>query len=130
MWKDEDGSPRLGRTALDLGVRYPGDVEVGENGDVGPNGGGMSVSPSWRLLPSHRIPRRLRDQVGKARGPDEAACFRFGDGPFEVGGFADGLVLTPDSPRHAVVEPASPMPLANFEAALAATRADWIIDES
>ncbi len=66
----------------------------------------------------------------KARGSDDAACFRFGDGPFEAGAFADGLVLSPDSPRHAVVEPASRMPLADFEAALAATRAGWIIDEA
>lgn len=130
MWKEEDGLPRIGRTALDLGARHPGDVEVDEHGDVRPNGGGMSVAPSWRLLPPHRVPARLRDRARGARGPDGAACFGFGAGAFRAGEFADGLNLAPDSSRHGVVEPAAVMSLAIYEKALAATRPLWIIDES
>ena len=42
----------------------------------------------------------------------------------------EGLELLPDSPTHGVVRPIDVVPLKQYEAALAATRADWRIEET
>lgn len=130
MRKDEDGLPSLGRSSGDLGVRPGIDVDVDHQGRVLTNGKGMSVSPSWRDLSMHRIPKPLRHWVPGARGSNNAYCFRRGEGPFEPGVFAEALILQPDSPTHGVIAPAELTPLDNYEAALAATRSDWIVDET
>jgi len=36
------------------------DIGIDAEGMVEPGTSGMSVAPAWRLLPTHRIPRRLR----------------------------------------------------------------------
>jgi hypothetical protein len=90
----------------------------------------MSVSPNWRDISVVRIPKRLRHLHPGARGSNNVSCFRFGSGPFERGVFAEGLMLEPDSERHGVVAPAETTTLANYEAALEATRPNWIVDES
>ena len=69
-----------------------------------------------------RIPKRLKDKVPGARGSNNTFCFRFGTGPFQAGEFAAGLDLVPDSPTHGCVTPAQLVPLAQYEADLAATR--------
>ena len=59
-----------------------------------------------------------------------------GEGPFEAGEVAEELQLRPDVTsagllaRHGVVEPAHPMPLADFHAALTGTRDQWVKDEA
>src|SRR5712692_11472155 len=66
----EHGKPLVGRSATALGVRVDGHADVSLEADsfVAPEGGGMSVSPSLRTLPAHRIPRRLSHLVPAARG--------------------------------------------------------------
>lgn len=89
----------------------------------------MSVAPTWRDLPSHRIPPRLRIQAPDAAGSNNDACWRLGEGPFEVGQIGDDLVLRPYRPTHGLIEPAEVMALERFQAALVETREQWVIDE-
>ena len=95
-----------------------------------PGTGGMSVAPHWRDLPRHRIPARLRQIIPAASGSNLDACFRIGDGEFASGRLAARLQLRPDSPIHGCVEPDAVEPLAQYQADLAATRDQWIIDET
>src|SRR5438874_141843 len=91
MLADGDG-PMVGDGARTLGVRVAPadkpDLPVGDDGFVQPRTGGMSVAPTVGLLPSHRIPKRLRSRYPDARGPDCLSCWRMGNGPFEEGPFA------------------------------------------
>jgi hypothetical protein len=127
MTRDGD-RPMVGATARTLGVRITKDISV-QADRVRPRTGGMSVSPSWRKLPQHRIPRRLLHLVPEASGKDDDACWRMGEGPFETGTVADGLILRLDTPRHGLVEPVETMPAEDYQAKLAATRDLWRIDE-
>jgi hypothetical protein len=52
-----------------------------------------------------------------------------GEGPFVAGQVAEGLDLRPDRPSHGAVEPSEVMTLERYQAALAATRDQWSIDE-
>jgi hypothetical protein len=128
--------PEVGPAALALGVRVPpdehADIAVGEDGLVETRTGGMSVAPGWRLLPIHRIPRRLRAKFPRAAGKNIVFLWRMGDGPFTEGPFADRLLFRadPEKPeRHGFVEPATRMPADEYQEALAATRDQWILDE-
>jgi hypothetical protein len=112
-----------------LGVRVPADVCPDHEGMVKIRSGGMSVAPAWRVLPPHRIPMRLREQVPDARGKGNLACFRAGDGPFANGEVSATLNLRLDSATHGLVEPRSVVHLDVFQTALAATRSEWVIDE-
>jgi hypothetical protein len=47
---------------------------------VEPFMGGMSVAPQWRLLPVHRIPRRLRAKFPQAAGKNSVFLWRMGEG--------------------------------------------------
>lgn len=135
MKRDGD-SPQLGRGAVLLGVRVgPGehdDVHPDEANCVHPGGGGMSVSPRVDDLPTHRLPRRLRDAYPErfrdASGPNTLHCWTMGDGPFVDGPMVDRLWLRrdPDMPEtHGFVEPHGKMPLDQYEVALAATQHHW-----
>ena len=53
-----------------------------------------------------------------------------GEGAFDDGPLALGLVLRRDSAAHGLVEPAEVVPLETYEADLAATQDQWIIDEA
>ena len=53
-----------------------------------------------------------------------------GEGNFQDGALAPGLNFRRDNATHGLVEPATVVPLADFEANLAATRDQWIIDET
>jgi hypothetical protein len=125
--------PRTGCTAITLGVRVPpddnADILVQPDGTVVPDTGGMSVAPSWRTLPIFRISRRLRDKIEGATGRQDVYCWRMGNGPFLAGTLASGLVLKPDSAAHGTVEPEKAMPLHHYQAKLAETRDQWVIDE-
>jgi hypothetical protein len=126
--------PLVADTARGLGVRIGGgtntDIPVSSNGDVTPNTGGMSVAPSWRDLPLHRIPHRLRTVVHSAAGNDKDACWRMGEGPFVEASVADGLMLRPDRKAHGNVEPIESMSLVRYRGLIAATREMWEVDES
>jgi hypothetical protein len=125
--------PLVADSARGLGVRVGGgtntDIPVKANDDVEAETGGMSVAPSMRDLPLHRIPRRLKDKVPFATGNNVDACWAFGDGAFIAGPLADGLMLRPDSSTHANVEPRETMPLATYRSYLAKTRDAWAVDE-
>lgn len=130
MKKDSDDLPTVDQTATGLGVRPGTDINTDAAGNVELDGSGMSVAPAWRDLDLHRIPKRLKTIVPGARGSNNTYCFTTGSGPFQRGQFAQGLELIPDTETHAAVAPAAIVPLATYEADLAATRSDWVIDEN
>jgi len=102
--------------------------------DVVLDGKGMSVAPSWRDLDYTRIPRRLRLKFPGAAGPNSSACFAHGAGPFQAATINANLVLAPDAGvgpvTHGVVLPSQVMPEAQYNGAIAATRPNWVIDET
>ncbi len=140
MLKDADGLPLVGIKGKCLGVRPiganadvdlnpPGDV----NGDVVPNDKGLSVSADWRTLPGHLIPEHLDDGLNGARGKKMAVYVHgSGTGPFGPGPCATGLevILKQGSMDAGVIRPVATVPLAQYQADLKATRANWAIDES
>jgi hypothetical protein len=130
MKKDEDDLPTVEHSSNGLGVRPGMDVDVDLQSNVIANGKGMSVAPSWRDISLLRIPKRLRDRVRGARGPNNRSCFRTGTGVFQAGKFADGLELVPDSATHGCIAPAQSVPLSQYQNDLAATRSNWQIDEN
>ena len=130
MREDEDSFPMVAQSALGLGVRPGVDYDTDANGHVLVNGKGMSVNPDWRDAPLFRIPERLRLLKRGARGANSNACFRHGEGEFSPEAFAPGLNLETDSLAHGTITPSLPCPQIDYEAALAATRPDWIIDET
>jgi hypothetical protein len=132
----DDGLPVVGDRSKELGVRVPpnrhADIDVDNAGMVVLNGLGMSVVANWRDLPDHLIPIRLCAIVPQAAGSNDLKCYRWGEGPFAAGMLAAGLelVLKPGSSRHGNVTPTTDVTVAQFLALLAATRADWVEDET
>ena len=131
----DNGKPLVANTARGLGVRLGYDAEhdlpADADGNVHP-GKGMSVAPHWKLLPLHRIPRRLGKkfpEVRRATGNDQDACWRMGSGPFAKSVVGDGLELHVDGSRHGVVGPSHLMNVESYLKALVATRDLWTIDE-
>lgn len=127
MRRDADGLPTVAPSASALGVRPGTDIDVDPLNNAMVNNKGMSVNPSWRQISIFRIPKRLG--VG-GQGSNNTFCFSMGSGPFQQAAFAAGLELLPDSPTHAVVRPTQSVPLAQYEADRAATRATWQVDET
>jgi hypothetical protein len=134
MEPGNDGYPKVGSTARTLGVRIPpdkyADVHPDGQGRVGP-GKGMSVAPRLVDLDEipHRVPARLGEYVYGASGKDSDRVFAMGKGPFVASTVAPSLHLVRDKPKHGYVEPDKLMPLADYQAALAATRTSWEVDE-
>jgi hypothetical protein len=133
----DGGRPRIGRSATALGVsirvereKILEDIPVDDSRRVSPSTGGMSVAPSWRSLPPYRVPARLRHLCPKARGRDDVSCWKMGEGDFEDGPLAPGLNFRRDTATHGLVEPAQVVPLDAYEADLAATQDQWIIDKA
>jgi hypothetical protein len=124
MKREDDGLPLVAPKSDALGVRPGKDIDV-DQGNALSNDKGMSVRPSLKDMPPARIPRRLGGQ-----GSNKGAVFVFGSGPFQQAVIAHGLELLPDSLTHGVIRPVSTVPLTEYEAALAATRPDWRIDET
>ena len=126
----EGDQPKLGPSARTLGVRPDIDITLDEKGFVQPRTGGMSVAPSWRDLPPHRIPLRLRPIACDACGSDLDACWRMGSGAFVDSSLNESLNLRSDQSDHGLVEPSRTMGMTEFQSALAATRDQWEIDEA
>ena len=124
MKRDDDGLPTVGASASALGVRIGADIDLDQQGNAIVNDKGMSVSPSWRVISIFRIPKRLGGQ-----GSNNTYCFTHGDGPFQQSAFAAGLELLPDHATHDVIRPTQLVSLTQYEADLAATRADWQVEE-
>lgn len=122
--------PLVAPTARGLGVRPGTDIMISNSGDVSLGTGGMSVAPDWKLLPPWRIPRRLAHIVPQARGRNEDACWRLGYYEIVSGLVGKQLQLVSDGATHGVIEPAFDMPFDSYQAALASTKDEWIIDES
>ena len=127
MRKEGEGLPTISPTSL--GVRAGINVDLDAQNNVLVNGKGMSVAPHWRDINVNRIPKQRRPVVPGAGGSNNTFCFRAGKGGFVQGPFANGLTLEPDSPRHGNVAPVQVVPLATYEADIAATRPDWQEDE-
>lgn len=119
MREAPDGLPELGRSARMLGVRpgthpTPDVPAVAATDPVRPNDGGLSVAPDDPTrLPRHRRPASLG-----GTGIDPVWVLDVADLPAE-------LTARQDTPAHALVEPTVPIPLADFEAAIAGTRVKW-----
>jgi hypothetical protein len=110
MQRDDDGSPRVARSATALGVRLPDDPSADLPviwGRVDPLTGGMSVAmDDPALLPRHRRPHWLDDGTG------DHPLFRIGESALSL-----GLKLVPSEPPpgHAEIQPARSMPIQTYE---------------
>ncbi len=136
MRQAADGFPVVGSDSRQLGVRVPpnphADIDLDENGNVLLNGKGMSVAENWRDLLPHLIPKRLKLLFPGAAGSNGLACFRHGQGPFSPGPCtaALSLVLKGRDSRSGNVVPALTLSERQYQNELAATRADWAVDEA
>src|SRR5688500_2537555 len=95
MKADQDGWPKAGRSARELGVRIDGhaDIAVSDAGEVRPRTGGMSVAlDDYRHLPVHRLPPPL----GSGRDP----VYRL-----TTVHLSARLTLRADGHQHGLVEP-------------------------
>lgn len=112
-----DGFPEPGEAFARLGVRphqppRRGDVRAADPSDlVRPGDGGMSVAAdSPDNLPARMRPPAAQYPVWEIDTADPGA----------------GVMAQPAGPPHYHVEPAREMPLAEFQALLAATRTRWV----
>src|SRR5260370_846260 len=119
MKREDDGLPVVAPKSDALGVRPSIDIDVDPQLNAICSDKGMSVSPLWKDVSPRRIPKRLGGQ-----GSNGTFVFVFGSGPFGQAVIAEGLELLPNSLTHGVIRPVSTVPLAEYEAALAATRPD------
>lgn len=120
----EDRLPELGRSARTLGVRVSPAGATPEDPpafDVYPDAENRVV-PGWGLsvamddpggLPRHRKPRSLGGE-----GRDVLFSLL-------VSAVGKSLHVNEDQAPHALIEPASRCPLADYEGALTATRPSW-----
>lgn len=117
MRDDGEGYPECGPSARKLGVRLGVDVPFTGAGMVEPRSGGMSVAPDDpQNIPAHRRPRELG-----GFGPDPIWKIDDSDLPSTLTYRPD-----PDVPsRHGFVEPMEPMPMGDYESALASSRGAW-----
>ena len=111
---EEKGEPKVGDSARTLGVRPNRDIPVDTNGNVHPNTGGVSVSPSPQDLPPHRKPIEFggtgKDPVWK----------------LDVADLGNDLQHVPDKPGHGTIQPKQSMPLSKYQTALANLKSKWI----
>ena len=120
---------------MDLGVRIPTDIQPDAQGNVHPNTGGMSVSPSFDILikrlPARMVPVRFRNIVPGAAGRNTTFVWSMGIGPFLRASVSIGLQLAvdPRDPGHGLIEPDAIMTLNQFLDRLHATKGEWTVDE-
>lgn len=151
MKRDGD-RPFVEQSADGLGVRVAAspcpddarsckkDVHPDDTGILSPQGKshgsskfeGMSVSPDWRTMAMHRIPRRLLHHTKYAAGPTDKRkkekplyIWQMGAGDFVATTVADGLHLYPDSPTHGVIAPATQMHVNDYQKHLESTVDRW-----
>lgn len=112
-----DGYPQPGRSSRELGIRVEGpshDLPVTPSGIVNPLTGGMSVAlDAARNLPKSRLPKSLGGD-----GRDPVFMLIAAHLPLS-------LSLREDHYPHALLEPAIPCLLADYESALTGTRVNW-----
>jgi hypothetical protein len=131
MLKDDDDKPTVGQGFCQLGAR-PNEIDLDAQNNARPTAKGMSVAPEWRLLSIFVLPKRL-DPRGRCKLP--VHCFRRGTTQFQQVVFGTNLELVPDAPvqgvvRHGIVRPEKPVPVADHQQNLAATRDEWKEDET
>lgn len=123
MTADADGLPVVGRSARWLGIRTPAEVRSGHPdvpetdpaAIINPGVGGMSVAPDD---PAGLSPFRRPPALG-GTGKDPVW-------EIDTAALGPDLQFRQDKPTHGLIEPARPMTLAEFEAALATTRPRWV----
>jgi len=119
MQRDVDGGPVAGESARKLGARHGIDIEPDEDSLVQPASGGMSVSPgSPANLPRHRRPPEWGGS-----GLDSLWAISSSK-------LGERLVYRPDPDQpevHGFIEPSEGMTFAEYQAALAGTRSDWVL---
>jgi hypothetical protein len=116
-----DGLPQVGRSARKLGVRAAdqapnNDVDAALGADLVRPGEGMSVAPDD---PAHLAKNRRPPQVNGGVGKDPVW-------EIDVNDLGPDLQFHQDSPTHGTITPARSMTLSEYEAALAATRSEWV----
>jgi hypothetical protein len=118
---DTDGLPQIGRSARQLAIRPLGrlphsDVSAAMADDLVNPGEGMSAAPADPAnLPKNRRPSQVNGGTGK-------------DPVWEIDtdDLGPKLQYLQDKPTHGVLCSKQPIPLAELEQALAATRARWV----
>lgn len=123
--KADGDKPRIGNSASSLGVRVGRDTFPDQDGNVGPDSGGMSVAPTLESLPPMFVPRRLESQVPAADGPKNVVCWVMGEGPFEDGPVTEDLILKVDGPTHGELLAARLMTLKDYQTSIARTQGVW-----
>ena len=119
MKEDSNGVPTIGHSGRMLGVR-PGnnptpDVLAVQASDlVLPNQGGMSAAPHD---PLHLLRHRRPPSLG-GTGHDPVWYI-------ETDELGPDLQFRQDRPTHGVIEPVRPMPLQEYQDAVADTRGRW-----
>jgi len=129
VMKADGKRPALGASAMTLGVRSGKDIEPDGDGQVRAGSGGMSVRPRLLDVPAMFLPPRLRHLNRNAGGNNSSVVWRLGDGPFASAPVSTDLSLRPDAPNHGVVEPTGPLSFDAYQAALWATRDQWVNGE-
>jgi len=136
MRKDpaDPSRPLVGTQSKCLGVRTHGkysDIDIDSTGIVELNRKGLSVSSTWRILAPHLIPEELDDGLIGASGKG-MEVFVLGSGPFIEGPVtvALELCLKPWTSESGNICPIVSVEISQYQADLAATRSNWIIDPS
>src|SRR5690242_8474740 len=109
--KSDGGRPKVGAEPSCLGVRVPDDIALDDDGTVSPCGRRISENRSLESLSLSRIPKRYRDRVEGAKGPNSLSVWTHGRGEFATGPVIPKLLLNVDSADHGNVGPAARMPV-------------------
>jgi hypothetical protein len=115
MKVDADGRPRVGRKGYMLGVRPtdPNNTDPRRRFDV------AAVNDADLVSPGEGLSTALDPTVLVVRSGEA----RFMIDTDDLGAF--GLQENPDYPPHCLIEPVPPMPLRDFQQALADTCDSW-----
>lgn len=120
-----DGRPLLAPSARGLGVRTSADpLDIGvEQGMVGPStpARGLSVAPDTPM----NLPRHRRPPEWGGTGKDPVWSLDLGKLPDALRYVPDQVAGAGERARHGIIEPATRMPLEEYEEALASTRDLW-----
>ncbi|WP_277751459.1 RHS repeat domain-containing protein, partial [Pectobacterium polonicum] len=110
---NDNGSPKVGPSARELGARPGTDIKVDANGNVHPNSGGVSVSPNTDGLPNHRKPPEFG---GTGKDPVWE---------LDTSDLGKDLKHVPDSRTHGTIQPSRTMSVEEYQRALASTKGKW-----